>query len=348
MKITRKILLVFLFLSLSSCKPGPVSPGSSLEATVLSDNPRKPLGMPPLPQDDNPTPPEQPVKLIFIHHSTGGNWLADPAGNGLGGDLGRALMENNYYASATNYGWGPRNIGNSTDIGHWWDWFSGPRSSTYLKALYKERKQNFGDYGSWSRLDRDPGGENQVILFKSCYPNSQLGGVPTDPATIGENPMRSAFAGDPSIYTLANAKGIYNEILEYFRSRQDKLFILITAPPLAEWETDAAHAANARALNDWLVNDWLVDYPYHNVAVFDYYNVLTSNAGSPDSSDAGEVSGNHHRWWNGAVQHQHTVNNDFSAYPSGDSHPSQGGNQKATQEFVPLLNVYYHRWAGDH
>ena len=26
-------------------------------------------------QADNPNPPEQPVKLIFIHHSTGENWL---------------------------------------------------------------------------------------------------------------------------------------------------------------------------------------------------------------------------------------------------------------------------------
>ena len=29
---------------------------------------------------DNPNPPASPVKLIFIHHSTGGNWLAAPAG----------------------------------------------------------------------------------------------------------------------------------------------------------------------------------------------------------------------------------------------------------------------------
>jgi hypothetical protein len=47
------------------------------------------------PGADNPNPPTSPVKLIFIHHSTGGNWLADPAGNDLGGDLGHVLMDNN-------------------------------------------------------------------------------------------------------------------------------------------------------------------------------------------------------------------------------------------------------------
>jgi len=35
----------------------------------------------------NPTPPSQPVKLIFIHHSTGENWLA-----GGNGNLGMCLV----------------------------------------------------------------------------------------------------------------------------------------------------------------------------------------------------------------------------------------------------------------
>lgn len=299
------------------------------------------------PQVDNPAPPDQPIKLIFIHHSTGGNWLADPAGNELGGGLGRLLMENKYFASATNYGWGPDAIGDNTDIGHWWDWFRGPQRDLYLEALYAESGQNFGDFGSWPRLESDPGGENQIILFKSCFPNSYLGGNPGDLPTTGENPMRGAFAGDDTLDTVGNAKGIYNDILEYFQTRQDKLFILITAPPLAEWDTDETHASNARALNDWLVNDWLAGYPYNNVAVFDFYNVLTSSAGGPESSDLGEESGNHHRWWNGAVQHLQTSDKNISAYPSGDSHPTQTGNQKAAAEFISLLNVYYQRWAGE-
>jgi len=35
----------------------------------------------------------------------------------------------------------------------------------------------------------------------------------------------------------------------------------------------------------------------------------------------------------------------FSFYPSGDDHPSAAGNRKATEEFIPLLNIYYNRWA---
>ena len=81
----------------------------------------------------NPAPPAAPVKLIFIHHSTGQAWLED----GHGG-LGIALRDNNYFVSDTNYGWGPSSIGDSTDLGHWWTWFRGSSSATYLSALYAE------------------------------------------------------------------------------------------------------------------------------------------------------------------------------------------------------------------
>ena len=38
--------------------------------------------------------------------------------------MGRALGENNYFVSDTNYGWGPNSIGDRTDIGHWFTWFA--------------------------------------------------------------------------------------------------------------------------------------------------------------------------------------------------------------------------------
>jgi len=288
------------------------------------------------PTADNPAPPASSIKLIFIHHSTGENWLAD-----WDGGLGIALRDNNYFVSDTNYGWGPDSIGDYTDIGHWWTWFRGPTSATYLSALYAES----GQHSTYSRLFSDPGGENEVIMFKSCFPNSYLGGNPNDLPTTGDNPLRGQDAWSEYM-TVANAKGIYNDILAYFVTRQDKLFVVITAPPQVANETDATHAANVRAFNNWLVNDWLADYSNNNVAVFDFYNVLTSNGGDANTNDLGWETGNHHRWWNGAVQYIKTVDNDFAAYGSDpwDSHPTAAGGQKASAEFVPLLNVFYHRW----
>ncbi len=306
---------------------------------------------------DNPNPPASPVKLIFIHHSTGGNWLADPNDDQPYGGLGRALMNNNYFVSATNYGWGPtwpdqgQPIGSFTDIIHWPVWFTSQYSSTILAALYSENGQNICNpsspsddcFGNWPRLATNPGGENEIIMFKSCFPNSDLYGHPNDP------PLTEP---DDS-YTVANAKAVYNKILTYFATRQDKLFIVITAPPMAEGEylpgdqPPAERAANARAFNNWLVdrqNGWLKNYAHNNVAVFDYYNVLTSNGGNANTNDLNAETGNHHRWWNNAVQHIQTVANNYAAYPSGDSHPTTAGHQKATAEFVQLLNVFYHRW----
>jgi len=274
---------------------------------------------------DSGSAPSSPVKLIFIHHSCGENWLNDS-----NGDLGIALRDNNYFVSDTNYGWDPMGIGDNTDIGHWYEWFAGSNSSTYLNALYNESLQ----HSSYSRLSTDPGGENKIIMFKSCFPNSHLGGSPSDAPTGGDNPLRGQDAYSQYM-TVGNAKGIYNDLLTYFASRQDKLFIAVTAPALAANDTDSAHAANARAFNNWLVNTWLTSYSNNNVAVFDFYNVLTA-------------TNNHHRFINGAVEHVMNTASNISAYASEpyDSHPNAPGNKKATAEFIDLLHVFYNRWIG--
>lgn len=284
---------------------------------------------------DDPSPPQQTARLIFVHHSTGENWLEDDNGG-----LGMALKENNYFVSDTNYGWGPNGIGDHTDIGNWWEWFRGPDSAKILKALYTEGGQN-SDY---SRLEKDPGGENEIVMFKSCFPNSGLRGDPNDQVpSIDSNPLRGKDSYS-RYHTMANAKGIYIDLLEYFKAHQEKLFVMVTAPPLI----DPTFSGNARAFNQWLMNEWLRDYPYNNVFVFDFYNVLTTNGGSPDSNDLNATGGNHHRWWNGSVQHEidGESSHNISAYPTkkDDDHPSKAGNLKATAEFVPLLNVAYHQW----
>jgi hypothetical protein len=259
-------------------------------------------------QLDNSNPPDHPVKLIFIHHSTGENWLRDDYGG-----LGQELSNNNYFVSDTNYGWGPDAIGDRTDIPNWLEWFRSDQTAAIMTALFKENSQN----SSYTRLTTDPGGENEIILFKSCFPNSALEGYPDDP------PSAEGWL------TVGHAKYVYNEILQYFSTRPDKLFIVITAPPLS----DPTYAENSRAFNQWLFNDWLDEngYSLPNVAVFDFYNTLTA-------TDA------HHRTNNGIIEHTYGSSNTLS-YPSGDDHPSRQGSLKATVEFLPLLNIFYHRWA---
>lgn len=263
-------------------------------------------------QNYDPNPPQETVKLIFIHHSTGENWLMDGYG-----DLGKRLGENNYFVSDTNYGWGPDGIGDRTDIVNWPEWFRSENTPVYMAALFTESRQ----HSSYTRNLSDPGGENQIVMFKSCFPNSMLEGKPNDPPVEGYD------------LTVSNAKYIYNDLLRYFITLPDKLFIVITAPPVQ----DSSLADNARAFNLWLVNDWLRenDYPLNNVAVFDLYNVLTH----PD---------NHHRYANGQIEHLVESGRNTLYYDSdGDDHPNIEGSQKATEEFIPLLNIYYQRWTND-
>ena len=297
------------------------------------------------------SPPASPVKLVFVHHSPGENWLAD-----WGGGLGMALRDAGWFVSDTNYGWGPADadsgggtIGDHTDIGNWWSWFAGPHRDGYLAALLAESGQSC-DY---SRRATDPGGTNRVVMFKSCFPNSQLGGSPSDPVPpIASNPLRSQDSGSEH-HTVANAKGIYVALRDTFAARTDVLWVVVTAPPLTPASTDSTAGSNARALNEWLVKEWLVGYPQRNVLVFDFYNVLTSDGGStrtnaPGVNDLGWADGNHHRVRGGIVEHLRTVANDTSAYGSSsdDSHPTGEGGLKASGELVPLLNAAWHCWQG--
>jgi hypothetical protein len=300
----------------------------------------------------NSDPPPSPVRLVFIHHSVGQAWLTDDYGNLL-----RELNNNNYYVTDTNYGWGPEaldlgwgNIGDHTDTGHWYNWFLGTRRDTYLAALYSNTDLT-PDVGTNSIPK--PAGPNTVIMFKSCYPNSGgISGNPGDPprqsSADNPNPLWGADAYTNEAVTVSNIKGLYRDLLQYFATRQDKLFVLITPPPVIPDDQFVEGSSDrARAIDNWLVTHWLDNYPHNNVAVFDFFNIQTSNGGNVDINDLGAVGGNHHRLRNGQVQHVVGVSQNYAAYPNGDgSHPTAAGDQKATGEFLPLLNVAYHCWKG--
>jgi hypothetical protein len=259
----------------------------------------------------NTAPPVSTVRLVFVHHSCGNNWL--DTGNG---NLGNTLGSNNYYVRDTYYGWdAPYNtdIGDSTDTTDWYTWFADTtiqgngmaRRDNIMGALYTTSNQN----ATYSPI-ADPGGENDIIMFKSCYPNSEVGG------------------------SISDEKALYNDLLAYFASRTDKLFVLVTPPG----ETNVSSWELTEELCNWLCdneNGWLSRYPYHNVAVFDFYNVLSE-------TDA------HHRIHDGQVQHYNSPSADGnSPYHNGDDHPNSTGNQKSTDEFVPLLNSFYNCWQND-
>lgn len=135
----------------------------------------------------NPNSPTEKIKLVFIHHSTGEDWLNK-------GDLRKELNRNNYYVVETNYDWGPvdldindgNTIGYHTDTGHWYNWFLGPHRDVYLNALYKSI------YTTEPNTIADPGGEAKIVMFKSCFSSLQvMYGNPDDPPFLKVKKIQS-------------------------------------------------------------------------------------------------------------------------------------------------------------
>lgn len=262
--------------------------------------------------------PKQPVHLLFIHHSTGGQLLADKgpdAGKNCiyethpnGGGLRRLLEQNNYLVHEASYG---SLIGDKTDICDWNAKFRDHMD----KVLTCRRQDEFFEDGT----------RNRVVLFKSCFPNSWID-------SEGDEP------GDPEMceHTSANYRAAYRALLPHFAAHRETLFVVFTAPPIAMTSKDRLKVfikymlgksdslSNAgeriRSFNNWLKDvesGWLANYPHNNVAVFDYYDILT-DYGRSNWSQYGSQGGK-------------------------DSHPSAEGNSLAAKEFVKFLNRMLNR-----
>jgi hypothetical protein len=275
----------------------------------------------------NPVAEQTALDLLFIHHSCGGTLLASPGpGTGTnciytshanGGDLRKRLEQSGYAVHEASYG---SRIGQKTDL---FDWL--PKFRDQMDDVLACDVQD-------TRLSE--GHRNRIVVFKSCYPNNAF-------RSEGQPP------GNPNgpELTVWNAKATYSALLDEFKKHPEVLFVCVTAPPLAPktppqplWKTVAKALLGrrlslaekgrlARQFNTWLASKegWLKDYPLKNVAVFDYYDILTGHGKS-----------------------------DLSVYPTDDgfdSHPSREGNEKAAAAFVPFLNEAVRRaglkpWGG--
>src|SRR5690606_10367906 len=158
--------------------------------------------------------------------------------------------------------------GDQTNMNHWIFWFN--------------------DYLGSIKAQGSATGHNRIVMFKSCYPISNVWGD-------------ESGSGDPfsAEQTLANYKAVYRHptggeythngrtyyaLEDIFAANPDVLFIPVTAPPLHYAPADATtneNAHRARLFNNWLKNEWLPAYNaahpgLDNVAVFDLFDVLRS------------------------------------------------------------------------
>ncbi len=247
--------------------------------------------------------------LVFIHHSVGSNWLSH--------SLDDALVAKSYIDERNDITYGtvidpdsgrpgsPGSVpGDSTDMEHWILWFN--------------------DYLDNVKAFDCESGVNRIIMFKSCFPNSNIwddGVEPGDP-----------FSGD---FTLANFKAIYRHpqgsgntynhdgrvykpLEDIFAENPDALFVPVTSPPLNYTSTDDAAAHRARLFNDWLKGEWLSSYNaahpgLHNVAVFDLFNELA--------------------YADNRLTHPNRLRGDYGG-STGDSHPNDAANAHLTAVYA--------------
>jgi hypothetical protein len=246
------------------------------------------------------------MKLLFIHHSCGGQLLCD---RGPAVETSRCV-----YTSHPN---------------------GGGRRARLVAAGYDVHEASYGtplgdatDLFDWVPKFRDHGDElaaYDVVMFKSCYPNNRF-------EADGAEPGKPA---GPDL-TLANARATLRALRPYLEARPATKFVYVTAPPNAPHENDdpgwkllakralgretgrqrlVRRAALARRFHDWAKSPdgWLAGYPHENVLVFDYFDVLTDHGAS-----------------------------NLSRYASAggrDSHPTAKGNARAAAALAALLGA---------
>jgi hypothetical protein len=174
--------------------------------------------------------------LLFIHHSVGDNWLSH--------SLRNALLAKTYVDEVNEITYGtdfppdtgrPDSLaptpGDLTDMHHWIRWFN--------------------DYIGRLRTHGSADGENRIVLFKSCFPNSNIeddGDEPGDPfidwrALVNYRAVYRHPEGPGNTYN--DGGRTYRALEDVFAANPNRLFIAVTAPPLHYAPVDDTTNANA-------------------------------------------------------------------------------------------------------
>ena len=188
------------------------------------------------------------TNIIFIHHSVGNNLIHQ-------GNLREQFQQLGYHfwdqdtisagltrPDGTSAGYSYNIPDDNTDIDGY--------AAIFQQPVYKLPVNAF------SALL-----QHEVVIFKSCYPNSQ-------------------FEEDA---TFDLRKQEYLAIRQKIDQYPDHLFFLLTSPPLNPAETNPASAARARDMANWLTSPEFLD-GHPNLRVFDFFGLLAES--DPTALDA--------------------------------------------------------------
>jgi hypothetical protein len=235
---------------------------------------------------DQPT--HRLTNLFFLHHSTGDAIVVE----------GRVRYHINQYNAAHDTAF------RLWDHGYNGDGLRDPRGH-FTGTSYNIPDDNTDPDGLWrlwtsDRADcvacRDTILQNhRVIAFKSCFPASAI----------------------PDAATLKQRKQWYLAMRSFFDTRTDRVFVVMSTPPLHRLSTNPTEAKNARRFANWLKSStYLSGHP--NIVCFDLFDLLAK-------ADDGSATAN-------MLKYEYE-----KRHRNGDSHPNTRANETVGPVFAQAL-----------
>jgi hypothetical protein len=227
-------------------------------------------------------------RIVFLHHSVGKGILVE-------GNLRDSLRQMGIAVKGMTYG---DSIGQYTDMCNWL-----PKFQNDMKGILQ-----FQNHPNVYYAD---GRANDVVMFKSCYPNSDIDADDSGP-------------GDPSSTkrTIANYKAVFAGLAGEMPKYPSTLFVYMTIPPLVPLETTPENAGRARAFTIWLKGEFLTTYykesGLRNLVTFDLFDVLADQ--------------------NNVLKAEYRNDNPR------DSHPNVLGNREAARRFLEFYRPVWTAW----
>jgi len=185
----------------------------------------------------------RPIRILFMHHSTGGNLIQQGGVRDGLTALGYEFWDHGYNEEGLS---GPDGSPTGTD-------FAVPDDNTNpdgWAAIFAQPVTDPPTNTLSTMLGYD------VILFKSCFPTSDI----TDEEM------------------LVDYERYYLSIRDVIDRHPDKLFVAFTPPPLVPGATSLENAARAKRWAAYLASD---EYGkgHPNLAVFDFFSLLADRDG---------------------------------------------------------------------
>lgn len=219
---------------------------------------------------DEKAPVKAPVKIIFLHHSTGLNiWNGDVSSLKFKvGNIYRKITDNPNMEAALPTLFKEYNQEHATN-------FQIEEKTFPKEQPYGWNNYPFDYYNIWVKH----GGETpfmeeptlelltreyDIIMFKHCFPTSNI------------QPDLEVADINSDYKSIANYKLQYNALKEKMHQFPKNTFIVWTGAAQVESQISVEEATRAKEFFTWVVKDW--DKPGDNIFVWDFYSLETDGS----------------------------------------------------------------------